>query len=648
ANTMALYDDTNAFKGLYFHTEDMKKSLFAWPEVVYIWGVQHWLRYNFTVVLASIKDSNGMYDVVGVAVLSEDDKDSLQWFLQAFRNIFSSYERLPIKCIFSYAAIVEELQTVFPDVEVRISTHYSVRAFNKVLSTGTKFVASNKEREICVKLFNKMLLSKTQDEYKMLNSLFRKVAPSFIVNYFAEEWEPTKNRWAVHNFPPVFPGGFEQTPEGKLVIPKDSTILTFLKQLLRWLDSLKAQTSYRTSVHILKKPVVAPSKGSWQDLYSSLLTQYAFNYVSQQVIQSSSVNVLGETDEGMYIVQEDSNCFCVGPENCQCLDWLSMRLPCRHVLSVRNFLSMPCFCESLCDVRWSKQYYLDTRLNINGPPDRTQESKSKPSTNPRYSKKAMSVVETLLRIMHDDDRLDGRIANLEKIAQTWALGYDVSISVNKPIEMEAQEVVEEELCFDEHDPEIMGMVKSEPDDGSQMEISFPESTVQHAAIVEVPEDENMSCASVLLKFDAPKTSKTANPVKFALKTDKEKVAMMLGMISKSRELMDECLRGDYVLTAVDIELEPSNIKHSILHESVDLDLLEPYLEPPALQELKLCVKQKRSLQVWQCFICEMDLDDDCVLCCSCLVWFHPKCVGLPSPQKRKLWFCYSCHQQASK
>ena len=47
----------------------------------------------------------------------------------------------------------------------------------------------------------------------------------------------------------------------------------------------------------------------------------------------------------------------VTASTCQCMHWKSMKLPCRHIFAVRQKLGMQLYEESLCDSRWSIEYY---------------------------------------------------------------------------------------------------------------------------------------------------------------------------------------------------------------------------------------------------------------------------------------------------
>ncbi|XP_074110586.1 uncharacterized protein LOC141534877 isoform X1 [Cotesia typhae] len=44
-------------------------------------------------------------------------------------------------------------------------------------------------------------------------------------------------------------------------------------------------------------------------------------------------------------------------KSCECLHWLTLSLPCRHIFSIRKHYGLSLFSEDLCSVRWSKNYY---------------------------------------------------------------------------------------------------------------------------------------------------------------------------------------------------------------------------------------------------------------------------------------------------
>lgn len=69
----------------------------------------------------------------------------------------------------------------------------------------------------------------------------------------------------------------------------------------------------------------------------------------------------------------------VTPSTCECGSWRSMRLPCRHILAVRASLEMNVFDETLCDPRWSLEYYkANQRIFLSNQEDFTQLSVAAP------------------------------------------------------------------------------------------------------------------------------------------------------------------------------------------------------------------------------------------------------------------------------
>ena len=87
-----------------------------------------------------------------------------------------------------------------------------------------------------------------------------------------------------------------------------------------------------------------------------LLTPYAYQFVAKQLSLQEKV-VLPEHSEEKYIVDSSEGQIEVSSSTCTCSSWLSMKLPCRHILAVRSKLNMEVFDEVLCDKRWSSDYY---------------------------------------------------------------------------------------------------------------------------------------------------------------------------------------------------------------------------------------------------------------------------------------------------
>ena len=121
------------------------------------------------------------------------------------------------------------------------------------------------------------------------------------------------------------------------------------------------------------------------------------------------------------------------------------------------------------------------------------------------------------------------------------------------------------------------------------------------------------------------------------------VSVMLCMFM-SRDVADAVLAGGRLVHETDV---CSNVKTAAcLDGNVSIHALQKYCQPPAWQALKHIAEQIQPNAVYYCPTCTLCVGDTrCVVCESCLQWYHFRCAALNSVPKAKLWFCRECKLQ---
>jgi len=67
-----------------------------------------------------------------------------------------------------------------------------------------------------------------------------------------------------------------------------------------------------------------------------------------------------------------------------------MRLPCRHIINKRRITNNPIFVENLCDVRWTRNYYIKSQKLLNNPPEQTDSNIEVEIQHPKKSQKMLT------------------------------------------------------------------------------------------------------------------------------------------------------------------------------------------------------------------------------------------------------------------
>ena len=157
-------------------------------------------------------------------------------------------------------------------------------------------------------------------------------------------------------------------------------------------------------------------------------------------------------DDGLFTIESKGRNLQVSSEKCQCNFFTSMKLPCRHIFTIRKELSFPLYCESLCDPRWTKDHYLISHRafkscenlgssSLNHENDHPEESlatvtlekqarKKVPSQHEKY-RKTFGITQKLATITSEASgtMFQRHLATLQHILEAWQGGREVLVSV---------------------------------------------------------------------------------------------------------------------------------------------------------------------------------------------------------------------------
>ena len=135
---------------------------------------------------------------------------------------------------------------------------------------------------------------------------------------------------------------------------------------------------------------------------------------------------------------------------------------------------------------------------------------------------------------------------------------------------------------------------------------------------------------------------TDGPVKFLMKTRLEREKQILrwmlpdGLIKKV--VQDELLECDDLSSNL-LEFSPN-----LLDENVNWASVQRFFTKAAWIQITDKMAELQRDPKWKFGACHDDLLlSPSVVCESCLVWYHLKCVGLTAAPKKTLWFCRPCY-----
>jgi len=184
-----------------------------------------------------------------------------------------------------------------------------------------------------------------------------------VTDYFTNSWDDIKSEWVqgLRNVDLTFQVATNNRLESinskiKSVCSRYVTMKQFFSELFPVLASLCDECRHPNIMMLVKHPVV--QRPEELKAYESMLTAYAFAIVNKQYqlscrLTPSCVNgdkYTFDTSAGVV------NATCTG---CNCMQFVTVGLPCKHVLNIRKQRSQSLFDESLVLARWKQSAYWD-------------------------------------------------------------------------------------------------------------------------------------------------------------------------------------------------------------------------------------------------------------------------------------------------
>ena len=345
----------------------MRDVYAAYPEVLFVDATHKLTSLNLAVYLFVIEDGLGLSEIIGVGLVAEEeDGTSLRWLMETLKstNECSSITRV----IMADKDITERkvFKEVLPDVALNICLFHTLRTFKREV-TAAKMGISQALVEVLAELFQKMAYSDTLETYVKHQTDFLEVSPIQVKNYFNDNWDHLCDEWVVGlqqqsgNFGNSTNNRVESlNSKLKSVIKLYSSLEEFGQQFFSILSTLRVERDHKAADLFQKVMVIGNEHNSHQKQYSLILTNYSCDHVLKQMNLAEKAKYtfenLQEEENHSYSVITKAGRITTTPTTCACNFNQSMKLPCRHIFSLRKELDLNLFCEELFHNRWSKAY----------------------------------------------------------------------------------------------------------------------------------------------------------------------------------------------------------------------------------------------------------------------------------------------------
>ena len=327
----------------------MKEDFQSYPEIIFIDVTYKLTELRLPVYIFLVEDSMGENEIAGVGLLMSENAESLRWLLSVFKgnNVNDQPRVIMADKDFKERYILKEC---FPTASVLICLFHTLRSFKRELS-DKRFSLSESQNITLKELFQKMCYA-------------RNVTPAELRQYFLEHWHSIRSEWVLVD--KCQAGNFLNTTNNHLesinsklksVIDFYSSQENFVKHFFNVLYVLRNERDNKAAISFQKTKVCYFSVSSPEEKYFKFLTNYAANFVINQIKRSRSVNNLKMISPHQFEINTSDFVLKFSLNVCGCNFYTSMKLPCQHIFAATKMSDIDLFDESLCDMRWTASYY---------------------------------------------------------------------------------------------------------------------------------------------------------------------------------------------------------------------------------------------------------------------------------------------------
>lgn len=364
-----LAKDENIFQGIYFQDEEMKQIFASYPELVCIDATYKLLELRCPLYIMLVEDGNGQSEVAAAFLLMEETETSLSTVMDTFKARNPRWESVRVLMADKDMTERDILSRKFPNAELLICLFHTFRSLKREITTEKMGITTG-QRTMCLEVIQKMAYALNEEMYLELYSQFKQSAPSTVLEYFDKQWHSIRKQWTMGM--KYSTGNFLNNTNNRLeslnsklksVISRYSSLEEFVDKFFLILRVLRSERDYKAGLTAMKVPVTFHSSTDSAAIsYMKHLTPYAYKFVAKQLSLAAKVKLQSAAGCNEYFYASTSaGTLKVSTTSCECIDWHSMRLPCRHILAVRKARDLDMFDDETCDKRWSIEYYMSSQ-----------------------------------------------------------------------------------------------------------------------------------------------------------------------------------------------------------------------------------------------------------------------------------------------
>jgi zinc finger SWIM domain-containing protein 3 len=684
------HSESGTIRTVCFQTPYMRKMFSLYGDTLIFDATYKVSNCNMPLYLPLVVDSNGRSQIVCVFLSCNEEAETLSLLMHSFsRN--NNCETVQCLMVDKDLSAVNVLGTTFINASINLCLFHCLRTFRREI-TEAKLGITTAQKSSVLELISDMVYASTEAHYDTAYQSLQQLQLPQVMQYFDPNWHGCRAMWVPCMKNNCLNLGITGTQrieslhqKVKDVVKRNSEMVSFVTNLITFLRSNEHESQHAVLDSMHRRPVKRPRDDDAMHPYFTVLTSYAYSFVAQQYRSSASAvvdaNGTATSHEGQFLVTESTCC---------CSFHNTVKLPCRHILRLRQDRGLPVFDEVLVPVRWKActwkesntlQYSDISTVTVT----ETRANVAKALSAAQKYRQAATVTTEMAQILSTVGTrcFRERLHQLHLLLNTWKEGREVQLIAENAEDAEEQEqeiiseqqeqaVVEEyerthagslqEEVEDAEDADEHGQVLDENEHGRggfSVEEAVSAESVQDQGVAAVEEEEQAVLQEIetnnqQLHFPAaikrrgrPKGCDTTvlgllkrrtGTQAFCHLTIRQKQEAMLTWLCGTEITASSIL--SYQMEAPPVVELPQQFRDSSVLSS--LSLLQNFVDTEHI--LKKARQHGKKPLI--CGTCNVPIEGvRSIGCDSCLLWFHFSCARLKRAPTKKMWSCPTCRNK---
>ncbi|KAK3912071.1 Protein FAR-RED IMPAIRED RESPONSE 1 [Frankliniella fusca] len=347
--------------------KSMLPTFKKFPEVIIVDSTYNSNKHKMPLLLINAMNGLGGTECVAYAFLVNETKETYAEIFKEFRNAVGEEAILETKTVVvdHDMSEISSLKEVLPHVDVQLCSFHVPNSFKRRTKT-------EKKKEEVREILQKMIYSKTDEEYNELYESLKQVASSaFMTDYFNKYYHNCPSAWTRKSKSKSPNLGNDTTNRNesmnqkiKGIVDRSFELKECIVQIRSFLMNKANTMAYRRYLMLAKRAYVANCSDPEVQAILDTCTPFAAKFLRAELEEAKK--------EPVKIIYETTL------TTCNCYFAKSLLLQCRHTMRMRAAKGLPLFSKDLISQRWLQSYNVEREIHEGSAADNASASGSAP------------------------------------------------------------------------------------------------------------------------------------------------------------------------------------------------------------------------------------------------------------------------------